>query len=382
MTKPIVSAVIDTYNQERYIEQAIVSVLEQGLSPSELEIVVVDDGSTDNTPAIVQKFIPRVRYLRKKNGGQASAFTAAIPETHAPMVAFLDGDDWWAHGKLRAVLGAFEQNPGVAAVGHGFFEVKGSAPPDVYVVPDRTCRLDLSSIETARTALAGRTFLGTSRLAVRREALDRIGPIPEKLVFCADTPILTLAFALGGAILLDQPLCYYRLHSENLFEFGAGDAAKNRRRYAIIGCHLEVLPQRLMELGVDPKIVATFFEGDRADMEYFLLRSNGGSRLRTFRMEMHRFRSAYRNPSLGYVLFKWSVGAMTLLLPSRRFYWMRDWYARRNLKRIRTLFGDADPVEPESLVQRRKVAPCQLATPAAENPPIVESGCRPSGAQS
>jgi len=83
MTKPIVSALIDTYNQGRYVEQALVSVMEQGLSPSELEIVVVDDGSTDNTPAIIQKFLPRVRYIRKKNGGQASAFNAAIPETHA-----------------------------------------------------------------------------------------------------------------------------------------------------------------------------------------------------------------------------------------------------------------------------------------------------------
>ncbi|HVA17640.1 MAG TPA: glycosyltransferase family 2 protein, partial [Candidatus Dormibacteraeota bacterium] len=106
---PLVSALIDTYNQERFIEQALVSVLEQGLSPSELEIVVVDDGSTDNTASLVAKFAPRVRYIRKKNGGQASAFNAAIPETNAPIVSFLDADDWWAPGKLRAVLDAFQQ---------------------------------------------------------------------------------------------------------------------------------------------------------------------------------------------------------------------------------------------------------------------------------
>jgi len=382
VTKPLVSALIDTYNQGQFLEQALASVLEQGLSPSELEIVVVDDGSTDNTPAIIQKFLPRVRYLRKKNGGQASAFNTAIPETHAPIVAFLDADDWWAPGKLRAVLDAFEQNPGIAAVGHGFFEVKGSAPPDEYVVPERTCRIDLATEDAARLSDVGRGFLGTSRFAVRQEVLDRIGPIPEELVFCADTPILTLALALGGAILLDQPLCYYRLHSENLFECGGGDAAKVGKKYAIMGCHLEVLPRRLMELGVDPKIVSAFFERDQADMEYFLLRSNGGSRLRTFRVEMRHFRSEYKNPSPGYVLFKGLVGAITLLLPSRHFYRMRDWYARRNLKRIRALVGSADLVESHSFVQRRKVAPGQLASTSPMNRPVVGFGCRPGGAQS
>lgn len=367
--KPLVTVLIDTYNQERYIEQALVSVLEQGFPPGDMEIVVVDDGSTDNTAAVVAKFAPGVRYIRKENGGQASAFNAAIPETYAPIVAFLDADDWWAKGKLRAVLDAFEQNPGIAAVGHGFFEVKGSAPPDEYVVPERTCRIDLSSIEAIRTALAGRIFLGTSRLAVRRAALDRIGPIPEELVFCADTPILTLSLALGGAILLDQPLCYYRLHSENLFAFGAGDPAKVRRRYEIVECHLKVFPQRLAEMGVPPEAIAAFLERDRIEMEHFKLRFNGGSRRRTFRAEMRSFHSEYKNPSPGYVLFKWFVGATTLLLPPRRFYEMRDWYARRSLKRIRSFFGDAELVHPQSFVQRRKIAPAQLASPV----PATES---------
>ena len=69
---------------------------------------MVDDGSTDNTPSIVEKFLPRLRYIRKKNGGQASAFNVAIPELRGSIVAFLDGDDWWAKGKLSAVREVFE----------------------------------------------------------------------------------------------------------------------------------------------------------------------------------------------------------------------------------------------------------------------------------
>ena len=89
MTTPLISVLIDTYNHERFLEQAIVSVLEQNFPASEMEIVVVDDGSTDSTPSIVEKFLPRLRYIRKKNGGQASAFNVAIPELRARSSHFL-----------------------------------------------------------------------------------------------------------------------------------------------------------------------------------------------------------------------------------------------------------------------------------------------------
>ena len=375
MTNPIVSALIDTYNQGRYVEQALVSVMEQGLSPSELEIVVVDDGSTDNTPAIIQKFLPRVRYIRKKNGGQASAFNAAIPETHAPIVAFLDADDWWAPGKLRAVLDTFEQNPGIAAVGHGLFEVRGDEAPDEFVVPRQTCQIDLATEDAARLSDVGGYFIGTSRLAVRRVVLDRILPIPEELVFCGDAPIMVLALALGGAILLDQPLGYYRLHSDNLWEFKANDPEKLRRKYEILACYLEMIPRRLAEAGVSQEIIDVFLQREREDLERHQLRTVGGSRLRTFRTEMQSFRSAYKNPTLGYVLFKRLVAAAALVLPTRRFYQLHDWYGRRNLKRLRGLIGNAELAHPQAFVQRRKITP----GPPSDAPEVA---CVHRGAQS
>src|SRR5258707_9348421 len=116
MPKPYVSVLIDTYNHEQFIAQAINSVLEQDMSMADVEIVVVDDGSTDRTAEIVRKFEPRVRLLSKVNGGQASAFNVGIPECHGEIIAFLDGDDWWARGKLRRVVEAMERDPGVGIV--------------------------------------------------------------------------------------------------------------------------------------------------------------------------------------------------------------------------------------------------------------------------
>src|ERR1700694_1973852 len=123
MAKPFLSVLIDTYNHERFIEKALVSVLEQDFPAAEREILVVDDESSDGTPEIVRKFEPHVRLLRKPNGGQASAFNTGIPECKGEVVAFLDGDDWWARNKLASVVHAMAAEPSVGIVGHGIVVV-------------------------------------------------------------------------------------------------------------------------------------------------------------------------------------------------------------------------------------------------------------------
>jgi O-antigen biosynthesis protein len=88
MATPLVSVLIDTYNRERFIEQAAESVLAQDFPSADREVLVVDDGSTDETPELLLKFEPRLRILRKANAGQASAFNHGIPECRGQIVAF------------------------------------------------------------------------------------------------------------------------------------------------------------------------------------------------------------------------------------------------------------------------------------------------------
>lgn len=355
MTTPRISVLIDTYNHEHFIEEAIVSVLEQDFPAAETEILVVDDGSTDRTPEIVRRFQPRVRLLRKPNGGQASAFNFGTSVTTGEIVAFLDGDDWWAKAKLTAVVKAFERNPSVAAVGHGFYEVIGTGAPREMLIPGKTCIVGLSGIDAARLAEMSRGLLGTSRLAVRRKILDRIGPIPNELVFCADAPIMTLALALGGAIVLDEPLCYYRQHSRNLFLHGPDDTARLRRRFEILEFLLATLPRQLAELGIAADVVEAFFAKDRVDLERLQLHFGQGGRWKAFGAELRSFQALYKGASPGYGLFKGVVGVCALLLPPRQFEQLRAWYARNNVWRFRSFLGKPDPRVPDEFIQRRSV---------------------------
>src|SRR5256885_1179519 len=158
VSKPLVSVLIDTYNHERFIEQAIVSVLEQDFPRDDREIIVVDDGSTDGTPEIVNKFGPGLRLLRKANGGQASAFNAGIPECKGEIVAFLDGDDWWAVPKLKRVVQAMAADPSVGIVGHGIVNVRRDGGERAEILRDGF-HFQANTIEGARLFLPRGAFL-------------------------------------------------------------------------------------------------------------------------------------------------------------------------------------------------------------------------------
>src|SRR5713226_5361501 len=98
---PVVTALINAYNYGQFIEEAIESVLTQHFPSDEMEILVVDDGSTDDTFERVKKYGERVRYLHKQNGGQASALNCGFAEARGEIVAELDADDVWRPEKLR-----------------------------------------------------------------------------------------------------------------------------------------------------------------------------------------------------------------------------------------------------------------------------------------
>lgn len=108
---PFFSVIIPTYNREKYILEAVDSVL--GQTCGDLEVVVVDDGSKDGTETVMREKCtdPRVRYFRKENGGASAARNFAIEHATGEWLAFLDSDDLWRPGKLERAKGLIDSTP-------------------------------------------------------------------------------------------------------------------------------------------------------------------------------------------------------------------------------------------------------------------------------
>jgi glycosyltransferase involved in cell wall biosynthesis len=353
MPQPLITALIDTYNHERFIERAIVSVLEQNLPQDGLEILVVDDGSTDRTPEVVAKFAPRVRLLRKANGGQASAFNLGVPEANGEYVALLDGDDWWAPAKLSTVLETFAQHPEVGTIGHGFFHADDEDRAFERVAPLASEHLDFTSFENIARFRPLRCFFGTSRVVYRRDLLHRILPVPDGIVIEADEYLWTVALCLEPALALAHALTFYRMHGGNLYMVGAEDPARVRRKYDSLACLGGELARRLPQLGVPAELAAAVLEPLRIEIDQHRLASGGGTPWEMFRTERAATRLSYAKMSLGYRIFKSCALALTLVMPPRQFCRLKSWYTARGLRRFRRVLGEPTPA---GKLTQRKIA--------------------------
>lgn len=322
MSRPFLTIVVDTYNHERFIAQAIESVISQDFQNSEREILVVDDGSIDETPTIVQKFEPHVRLLRKVNGGQASAFNVGISEARGEVVAFLDGDDWWAPGKLSRVAAIFAENSAVGLVGHGLTEVHPDGSSRVET-PRDICSLKISSVQDAKKFRMLRGFLGTSRSSYRKAVLDRIGPVPEVLKFEADEYLFTLAGFFADVSILNEALTFYRLHGGNLYQIMGGNDSSVRRKWQVIvdleGC----LRKRLEEVGIPFTIVRPILETVEVEADILRLKLDSGWPWETISTELKIMRIFHSDASFAQHLFSCLRLLPAIALPAHIYYRFR-----------------------------------------------------------
>jgi glycosyltransferase involved in cell wall biosynthesis len=332
MTRPYISVLVDTYNHERFIEEALVSVLEQDVADTEREVIVVDDGSTDRTAEIVGKFAPRVRLIRKENGGQASAFNAGIPECAGEVVAFLDGDDWWARGKLGAVADALAADSAVGLVGHGITQVFADGRRETELVRD-TPRFRINSREGAEAFRLRKSFLGTSRMTYRARVLRQLGPVPETLRFQADEYLFTLAGLFADVLILREPLTFYRLHDANLFQFSNGNVEAVRRKGQVLAALAHALREELRRRAVAREITEIIVDWVKNEADQLLLTADGGMPWKTVQTELQSYRVTHKSASIAHWIFKCATLLPACVLPPKIYYSWKRQFAMNGLYR-------------------------------------------------
>jgi cellulose synthase/poly-beta-1,6-N-acetylglucosamine synthase-like glycosyltransferase len=330
--KTFASVLIDTYNHERFIEQAILSVLEQDFPASEREIIVVDDGSTDRTSEIVKKFAPHVRLLRKENGGQASAFNAGIPECKGDIIAFLDGDDWWAPGKLKAVTKALDEDKSIGLVGHGITEVYPDGRRHEELLRE-TPKFRIDSEEGARAFRLRKSFLGTSRLTFRKELLQQIGRVPEELRIEADEYLFTLGGFFSDVLILRESLTFYRLHDKNAFQIADGDREATRRKQKILEALAESLKAKLAEHHAPESVARMVVEWIETEAELIRLSLDAGLPWETVRAELDNYRVMHPGAPLAHWIFKCLALLPACMMPSRNYYALRASFSHNGIYR-------------------------------------------------
>lgn len=209
-----ISVIIATFNYGHFIQDAIDSVLNQTITRSSYEIIVVDDGSTDDTQQRVGLY-DDVTYIYKANGGQASAFNTGIAVARGEYAAFLDADDYWSPNKLAAVLQVFENNEEIDLIYHAL-AVVDNQHRQLGTVPSWSGSFNVQKPIENRSTVLSQFTCATSGMVWRMNTLWRLLPIPTPYKVCADAYLMTCAaLVVRKFFLISSELGFYRIHGGN-----------------------------------------------------------------------------------------------------------------------------------------------------------------------
>jgi len=207
ITPPKVTVIIPTYNCARYIGEAVDSVLAQTYPVH--EILVVDDGSTDNTRDVLSKYREPVRYIPQKNAGPPAARNNGILQATGDYIAFLDSDDLWLPHKLQAQMECFQQHPeyGMVYCDMKTFDDTGILEESVKITRHLTYYTG-----DIFPQLFAETIFQTSALVVRRTCFDKVGLLDTTLPMGDDYEIFLRLARYYHVGCVDEPLILYRQH--------------------------------------------------------------------------------------------------------------------------------------------------------------------------
>lgn len=198
--KGLVSVIIPVYNGQPFLSDAIASVVEQDYRP--LEVIVIDDGSTDSTAQIAQRF-PEVRYFYQSNQGHGSAKNTGIEKSRGEFLAFLDADDWWTPNKVSIQVGFLQAH---SQVGYVLSHMKMILEPGVQIP---------SWVRPEFLHQPVRAYIPSSFM-VRRAILNQVGVFDPGYTAGNDSDWFLRAQDVGiQRTLLPDVLLFRRIHEKN-----------------------------------------------------------------------------------------------------------------------------------------------------------------------
>ena len=211
-SRPLVSCVVPVFNGARFLEDAVQSIEAQTWRP--IEIIVVDDGSTDGTPDVIERIGDRVVALRQSNLGPPAARNAGVRAASGDFIAFLDADDLWLPEKLAVQMARFEARPEL----------------ELCVGIARNWWIDELRHEADGTP---DTMGGVSAALFRRTLVDRLGPLDEALRHLDWVEWMLRGTDLGVvAETISEPLALRRIHHDNLSRRRQDEEPRERARVA------------------------------------------------------------------------------------------------------------------------------------------------------
>ena len=218
-TKPLVSILINNYNYGCFLSQAIDSAL--GQTYNNIEVIVVDDGSTDNSPAIINNYGDKIITIFKENGGQASAFNSGYARSSGEIICFLDADDYFATQKIANIVDIFQEHVDAQWLFHPL-AFSGKIPDQTSPKYDGSSGIYDIRYPMTQGQLRGQlpfADIVTSGMCLKRELLQQILPMPEVIRITSDDYIKYAALGLSPGFILLEQLATQRIHENNAYTF-------------------------------------------------------------------------------------------------------------------------------------------------------------------
>lgn len=312
MNEPVITVLITCYNYGRFIGAAIDSVLAQDFPQERLEVLVVDDGSTDDTAERVKKYGTHIDYVQKPNGGQASALNFGIARARGEIVALLDADDLFLPGKLTRLVAAFEQDSRLGLAYHRLQEWNEETGErrDWEFVPIS------GDIREAYGQFALYVPQPTSAIAFRRSLAAPLLPIPEQIRMLADCYLVALMPFLAPVLAIPESLGVYRIHGKNNYSsFQPGLPLEVRKRNLELW-RIEIAAMRewVKSRAYSPRepLVRSFEERWSTFLEGHEFSVRPPGRVRFFRhlLRSFRYRTRLMKPALVFINYLDAFGAL------------------------------------------------------------------------